>query len=877
MKYCVLLSIFIMCFSAAFGKKYVENSLIYFYGYPFNTEEEIKEISEIPYIKKAEISIEWNDVYSSDGVYDWSFVDKNIALWKKAGKTVILRFMTANNATFCTSEKLIDQQRIRIVSEGFFCDFEKNISDDGFELVNGKIDNTNLSVKSIKTLTLNNNTKENIVLLRNSNATIFKKNSEYLIQFDFAVNHFINTNERGYFKAVFQSKSNPNQKVEQEFLVKEGEKSLFTKVISLADFDDYNLVIEAHNISDCSIDNVNIIESSNSRRRRVGFPDYFSNNFKQTYQKFLQEVAKRYNNNSTVQAIIIGGIGRWEEMLLNANEEGDLRVQESIYRQWNAYGYSDVNYLKNVVEWSMDLSKKLMPNKEHILQISPMNNGYQNEDFIYRRAAAMAISKGVSIKQNGMSEKFDTWTTVSDPAYIMNRYRNNKSVKTYYETAAQIFNNGHQAMGHPVALFNRVAIDGVKNLYLYKSDILEPNIQKYFPYFDSISQFESQNKYYSNLGEYKLANRKKRYFHLLDTISYHNIWRGIRQYNAAGATVNYITDSVSNLKAVKTNPSNPKILFDLDDRGMYNGMSNPILTIQYKDSGNDSFTVAVLNRTSGVVENVAAIQKKNTGVYQLISIPLGHKFDAWDNWKEEKPEIIIDDNQDGEEIISKIELDFVSLNAFKTKLVDQKESTNRTALLKDKSDNIIRKIILNTKEPLAKVELVYCDSDFATKTDIMASVTFANEGKEILASQKQYYIGGDAESIVLPIAESIIPKMIEIKLHNGVGKVGCYVDKENKMAYKLFSFENIELKNFELLKDKIFINGYFNGLRFHKSVDVNNLRIYKVLPDTSILELDYSVSGKTIYLQPQTKGWYKITDKNNKTMVPFAAKGLIHL
>ncbi len=866
-----------MCFSAAFAKKYVDNSLIYFYGYPFNTEEEIKEIAENSHIKKAEISIEWKDVYISDGVYDWNFVDKNIDVWKKADKKVILRFMTANNATFCTSEKLIDQERIRIISEGFFSDFEKNIENDGFEVLNGKIGNANLSANGKKALIINNNKKESIALLRNSTITVFKKNSEYLIQFDFAVNQLINTTERAYFNVVFQSKSNPNEKVEQEFLVNDGEKSLFSKVFTLADIEDYNVVIEAHNLANVSIDNINIIESSNSRRRRVGFPDYFSENFKRTYEKFLQTVAKKYNDNSTVEAVVVGGVGRWEEMLLNANEEGDLKVQESIYRQWNAYGYSDVNYLKNVVEWSMDLSKKLMPNKEHILQISPMNNGYQNEDFIYRRAAAMAVSKGISIKQNGMSEKFDSWDTVSDPAYIMNRYRNNKTVKTYYETAAQIFNNGFKAMGHPVSLFNRVAIDGVKNLYLYKSDILEPNIQKYFPYFDSISQVESQHKYYANLGEYTLANRKKRDFHLLDTISYYNIWSGIRQYNAEGATVNYITDNSTNLKAVKTNPSNSKILFDVDDRGMYNGMSNPVLTIQYKDTGKDTFKVKMLNRTSGVLEKVAEIQKKNTGTFQLVSIPLGHKFDAWENWKEEKPEIIIDDNEDGQEIISKIELDFVALNAFKTKLVGQKKVTNKSAILRDKSDKITREIQLNINKPLANVEIIYCDSDFATKTDIMASVSFVNEGKEILVSQKQYYIGGNAESIVLPIADKIIPKTLEIKLYNGVGKVGCYLDKENKMAYKLYSFENKEFKNFDILNDKILMNGYFNGLRFKKSVAINSLRIYKVLPDNSEMELDYSVSGKTIYLQPQTIGWYKITDKNNKTMIPFAAKGLIHL
>lgn len=876
MKYWSLLSLFIVFFSATFAKKYVDNSLIYFYGYPFNTTEEIKEISEIPSIKKAEISIEWKDIYISQGVYDWSFVDKNIDVWKKTGKKVILRWMTANNATFCTSEKLIEEQRIRMVSEGIFSDFEKNIEEDGYEVVKAVLSDNNLSKNGCKGLTLLSNKSEKSVLLRNASTTLFKNNAEYLIQFDFHIQQLLNPNKPACFKAVFESKSHPNQKVQYDFLVKPGEKSLFTKVLSLADFHDYSWTLEAHNISECSIDNVNIIEASNSRRVRVGFPNYFSANFKQTYQHFIEEVAKRYNNNATVEAVVIGGIGRWEEMLLNANEEGDAIVQASIYRQWRAYGYSDVNYLKNVVEWSMDLSKSRMPKKEHILQISPMNNGYENEDFIYRRAAAMAVAKGISIKQNGMSEKFDTWTSVSDPAYIMNRYRHNTAVKTYYETAAQIFNNGYQAMGHPVSLFNRVAIDGVKNLYLYKSDILEPNIQKYFHYFDSISQLANM-KYYSNLGEYKLYNRKKRFFHLKDTISYQNVWCGIRQYNNNGASINNVVDSVQHFKAIKTSCSQPKILFDIDDRGMYNGMSNPILTIQYLDAGNDKFNVTVLNRMNGVLENVSVIQKNNSGALKLVSILLAHKLDAWDNWKEEKPEIIIDDNGDGDEIIYKTQLDFVALHAFKTKIINQRKATYHTALLTNKSDEISRKINLNTKEPIAKVEIAYCDSDFATKTDIMASVYFSKNGNEILTSKKQYYIGGDGESIVLPIAENILPKMIKIKLHNAVGKVGCYLDSNNEMAYKLFSFENKESKKFEIMDDKILFNDCFNGIRFGKSVDVTQLKIWKVLPDNNLLELDYSIAGKTIYLQPQTNGEYKIINKNNETIIPLAAKNLIHL
>lgn len=95
------------------------NGLIYFYGYPFNTPDEIQTIANTKYVHRAEISIEWKDVFISRNDFDWSFVDKNIEIWRKAGKSVILRIMTANNATYCTSSALIAQEKIRLVGEGY--------------------------------------------------------------------------------------------------------------------------------------------------------------------------------------------------------------------------------------------------------------------------------------------------------------------------------------------------------------------------------------------------------------------------------------------------------------------------------------------------------------------------------------------------------------------------------------------------------------------------------------------------------------------------------------------------------------------------------------------------------------------------------------
>lgn len=856
-------------FSATVGK----NGIVYFYGYPFNTESEINQIANIPSVLKGEISIEWKDVFIDRNHYDWSYIDKNIDVWNKLGKTVILRFMTANNATYCTSRKLINNEKIRLVSEGVFTDFEKDMKTDGYEIQSGKISNQNLSPAGSKALELIDNKLHSCNVFRTTEHIKLVSNATYLVQFDYKILKTITKKSASKFNIVLQSPST-GYRIIESFDVKQGESGLVTKEIKCATESDYQLTVEAENIANCVIDNVNIIHSSDSRGKRVAFPNYFSPAFKASYLHFMKEAAKKYANNPTVSAITINGIGRWEEMLLNANEEGVHDVQQSFYRQWNAYGYTDVNYLKNVVEWSINVSKKYFPKKEHILQISPMNNGYVNEDFIYRRAAAMAIAKGVSIKQNGMSEKYDTWVDTSDPAFIMNRYRHLKSPNRYYETGGQISRNTLNAAGHPISLFNRVAIDGVNYLYLYKADILEPNIQKYFSHFDNIIQKPLFSTLYTQLGEYPLANRKKRSPNLLDTIMYHNNWIGIRQYNDTEANVDYVLDVKSQKKGIKTNATNPKILFDVDDRVMYNGMSNPVLTIEYLDSGTDKFNVFVLDRQSDKVIRVAEIAKSNSGKFQLRSIQLGNYFDAFDNRREVKPEIIIDDNRDGVEFISSMEIDFMPVNEFKMAVVSESKSTKTPLILKNFTEKIQREIPLKVTKPISKAEIFYCDDDFGTKTDIYASLQLLENQKSTVVSKKQYYIGGDKETISLPVATKIIPQKAILSAYSGKGKVGVYADNSGKMAYRLFCFDNEKIADFEYNNDSFTTNHFFNGIELPVTIDPKYIEIRKVLKDKSEQKIEFSVAGNTFYFQPQTKGEYRVLS-NNKSIKPVSICGLI--
>jgi len=860
-------SVFILLIPfSAFSTDAVKNGLIYFYGYPFNTEAEISEIVQLPGIIKGEISIEWKDVFIEHNKYNWSYVDKEIERWKSNGKKVILRFMTANNSTYSTSARLIEQKRIRLIGEGLFTDFEHAVQQDGYEILNGNVGAGNLSIAGDKCLNLIENKEFKALLIETGKERKMVAKATYLVQFDYKIVKFINTRSAAKFNIILQSASTGKQIIES-FQVKQGESSLFTKEITCANADDYQLRIEAENIADCLLDNINIIQSSDSRGKRVAFPNYFSPAFKAAYLTFMKEAAKKYANNATVDAIAIGGIGRWEEMLLNANEEGVHDVQQSIFRQWKNYGYTDVSYLKDVIEWSIDLSKKYFPAKEHILQLAPMNNGYENEDFIYRRAAAIAISRGVSIKQNGMSEKYEIWAPTSDPAYIMNRYRHIDSPKRYYETAGQIFRNTLNAMGHPLSLFNRVAIDGVNYLYLYKSDILEPNIQNYFPYFDSIIQKPLISKLYSQLGEYPLANRKKGKPHLLDTIVYHNNWLGIRHYTDSEANVDFVVDESTQKKGVKTNAGNSKILFDVDDRLLYNGLSQPVLTVEYLNVGTDKFSVYVLDRKTDNMLKVADIKKTNTRNFLLKSIPLGKLFDAYDNHREVRPEISIDDNNDGVELISSLEIDGVPVNEFQLEVVSESKATQSPLILKSSTDRLNREISLNINRPIAKAELVYFDDDFGSKTDIYASLQVVDSGNPTEVSKKQYYIGGDKEPMQLVVASEIIPQKAILSVYRGKGNVGVYAGDDGKMAYRIFSYVNKRITDFEYNNIGFTSQYFFNGVELPATINPEKMELKKILPDKSEMNIAFSVSGNKVYFQPQTKGSYKIV-LNNSSIKP---------
>ena len=294
-------------------------------------------------------------------------------------------------------------------------------------------------------------------------------------------------------------------------------------------------------------------------------------------------------------------------------------------------------------------------------------------------------------------------------------------------------------------------------------------------------------------------------------------------------------------------------------------MASAILTITYKDKGFDSFNVIVNSRKSGKYELLQSIQKFNTNQLCRKSIPLYDYLDSQDNFKETKPELVIDATNDGHEMISNLEIEFVPLQGFETELILEQIATKKHVLI-PRNDSLSCIVNWNFQKPLAKAEIKYFDGDFSLKSDVVVSLNYDKDTNTV--AKKQYYIGGDKEWIPVPIASCIIPKQLKINILNKNGVNGIYLTADGNMAYKLYSFKSIARSVANLYDiNGLHIPDFFQSFTFNFQPEYATLKIFKLLSDNTFLEIPYLISANKIFLSPQHPGIYKI-ELNEKTILP---------
>ena len=159
-----------------------------------------------------------------------------------------------------------------------------------------------------------------------------------------------------------------------------GESGTKTIFVSTTALNDYILEWGIEGTGEVLIDR---IEVTRLEERFPEFPNFFNPDLKAVYLNTLDALSERYKDYPALNSLSIGPIGRWDEMILNGDLQGQLD------NQWVAHGYSDERYINHIL-WAIDAYQSRFPDKKFQLQMAYGLQGYSNEEVMWRRVAALA-------------------------------------------------------------------------------------------------------------------------------------------------------------------------------------------------------------------------------------------------------------------------------------------------------------------------------------------------------------------------------------------------------------------------------------------------------------------------------------------------------
>jgi hypothetical protein len=355
------------------------------------------------------------------------------------------------------------------------------------------------------------------------------------------------------------------------------------------------------------------IRTSYKGDRVTEFPDFFQPEFRAALQRFTKALADRYADHPALHAVSVMGNGRWEELMLDPDQPGLLDAQ------WVAAGYSPDRHIK-MVESSVGDILRTFPKNKTQLQTAYGLMQVIDEGIAYRRMGGMAANRGVMLKQNGMTERYDTWHKPGDPSWLFSRYRHDPRVDLVHESGGQIYNNFLNLTGHPISYTNRALSNGCDYFYLYESDINSRSVARYFDYLATMSGSGLFTNHYAVARRQTLRQ---------DIISskheFMNYWCGLRLEWEPPAPAGLWQERDGEQVMVPVNAER-SLIFDLDDRARYDGLYGASLWIRTHLEPGSEVALEWYNEFARDWFAIGTLRGQADSPWQTAEFPLGDQL-----------------------------------------------------------------------------------------------------------------------------------------------------------------------------------------------------------------------------------------------------------
>lgn len=802
-------------------------------------------ISKIVTLNGSEVFTSWGEIEKEEGVYDWSEIDKIKDIYKALGKKISIRIATANFSINDTPSYVFNKYNVRRIAKGQWLDFEENLR------------NYNMTAGDVISLDGNNkvlrmavNSGDKFFLETTDNQNLYSSNG-YAVQFDTK-----GVTNAALILRLSYLKDGVEEKEDHQFEIKANEKQMKSFEFSiLPGCSDYKVSWGLKGPGTVDVDNINIIEKKSGYHvGTLTFPNYFDPNFKIAYEKFVKTFASKYANDPVVDAISVGGYGRWEEMTLCDDIEPN-----SLENQWTTFGFTNNKYIDHI-KWCIDQYVKYFPAKNVIMCAV----GYQGSDLwrdqnlIDWKTENYAVKKGVGLKYNGWQSMCTEWgSTNSAIFYMMNRYKNT-DIPMYFEEGGQVNNTLSNIMGHPISVLNQSVLNGIDYQWIYSTDFLDPYFSKYLQYSNQGAGSTLVTKLYNEIGKipYSSPHAKKTYDH-------YDIFMGLFQTKANDRVTpkgEYGIDK--GVRFVSTTNSNNAISFSLDDRQKYNGMYGSYVVIDYLDKGTDKFVVSVQN-PKGVTE-LGSVKKTGSNMWKSVAF-----YDSsWTNHyrngdKDSLNELEIYDNDDGTESIKSIEVNFVPARDFMEKEIFSKPVSSDTAKGIELSRKASKFEIVNTGVT-SGIAIPVSPIDQNGYVSLKVKVYAIDKDKEELATVKDYYMPENGDWVYLPVAGHSRADRYRVEITCEKGSAKLNTDEDGNPGYRMYSFEGVEsdASILESQEKSVIIESVFSFSKImFKGEDGQLVKIERSMGDGKFATVENACKIKdgSLAFAPQTPGRYRLT------------------